>query len=303
MKSIVIIIPYFGKWPEWFELFLVSCKWNESIDWLFYTDCPEPEYSLPNVRYIHTSFTDYCALVSSKLGIDFKPTNAYKLCDVKPFYGFIHEQDIAAYDYFGFGDVDVIYGNLRHFLTDHVLTHNLISTHANRISGHFCLLKNIDSMRNAFRRMDTWESFLENSEHQGIDESKFTKVFLKHRKHPEMLVKLSGLFDPYQSNNYWKEQYSTILSPKPWHDGKLDHPEAWQWRSGRLVNDCDGDREFMYLHFMNWKSSRWLSRDRLRGNGEAAWEELDKVVYVEPATAENGFNIDRVGFSSPVDFV
>lgn len=296
MKSIVIIIPYFGKWPEWFELFLVSCKWNESIDWLFYTDCPEPEYSLPNVRYIHMSFADYCSHVSSMLGIDFKPTNAYKLCDVKPFYGFIHEPDIAAYDYFGFGDVDVIYGNLRYFLTDHVLTHNLISTHANRISGHFCLFKNIDSMRNAFRRMDSWESFLENPEHQGIDESIFTKVFLKHRKHPKILVKLAGLFDSYQSNNYWKEQYSTILSPKAWHDGKMDHPESWQWRSGQLVNDCDGAREFMYLHFMNWKSSRWLPKELRKRGIKAAWEMEGRPVKLETVEAEQGFKINRTGF-------
>lgn len=298
MKSVVIIVPYFGEWPEWFELFLVSCKWNDTIDWIFYTDCPEPEYLLPNVKYVHTSFADYCSHVSSCLGVNFKPENAYKLCDVKPFYGFIHEQDLTGYDYFGFGDVDVIYGNLREFLTDRVLTHNLISTHSNRISGHFCLLKNTDSLRNAFRRMASWKSFLENSEHMGIDESKFTKVFLKHRKHHKALVKLAGLFDSYQRNNYWKEQYSTILSPKPWINGQLDHPENWYWKDGRLINSHDGEREFMYLHFMNWKSSRWLPKKLRKRGVKSAWETKDRLVNLERFEAEQGFKINRNGFFS-----
>lgn len=296
MKKIVILIPYFGVWPEWFELYLLSCKWNKTVDWLFFTDCPEPSLKLPNVHYKNIEFVDYCKLVSSKLNIDFRPQNAYKLCDVKPFYGFIHEEDITSYDFFGFGDIDVVYGDLRKFLTPFVLKHNLISTHYTRVSGHFCLLKNTEKMRNAFRRIMKWESLLENPEHLGIDESKFTKVFLRHRKHPLLLRKMAGLFDSYQRHNYWREQYSTILSPNRWLDGTLDHPEVWMWKDGRLTNQRDDRREFMYLHFMNWKASRWLPK-KLRDKGvQAAWEGLEKLVYLDVSEAEVGFKVDRTGF-------
>jgi hypothetical protein len=296
MKKIVILIPYFGEWPDWFELYLLSCKWNETVDWIFFTDCREPELKLPNVHYVKIGFADYCKLVSSQLSIDFKPQSAYKLCDVKPFYGFIHQEEIAGYDYFGFGDIDVIYGNLRKFLTPPILQHNLISTHYNRISGHLCLLKNTEQMRNAYSRIVKWESLLENPDHLGIDESKFTKVFLRHRKHPTLLLKLAGLFDPYQRNNYWREQYSTILSPYKWHDGTMVHPETWKWKNGRLTNQRDGRREFMYLHFMNWKSSRWLPKELRKKGVLSAWEDQSQIIHLTTQQAEKGFMIDRKGF-------
>ena len=39
MKSIGILIPYFGKWPEWIELFFDSVERNKTIDFHFLTDC------------------------------------------------------------------------------------------------------------------------------------------------------------------------------------------------------------------------------------------------------------------------
>lgn len=38
-----IIIPYFGKWPVWFDLYLKSARENECIDFYFFTDCPLPQ--------------------------------------------------------------------------------------------------------------------------------------------------------------------------------------------------------------------------------------------------------------------
>ena len=71
--SIIKIIPYFGQWPEWIDLYIESCKANSDIDWLFSTDCGEPANRAKNVRYIHTSFTDYKKMVSEKLNINFNP--------------------------------------------------------------------------------------------------------------------------------------------------------------------------------------------------------------------------------------
>ena len=37
--SIAIVLPYFGKLPNYFPLFLESCRKNPTVNWLFYTDC------------------------------------------------------------------------------------------------------------------------------------------------------------------------------------------------------------------------------------------------------------------------
>lgn len=294
--SIIKIIPYFGQWPAWFDLYLLSCAQNLDVDWVFYTDCAPPTKSPKNVRFVQLSFNDYKELVTRRLGIKFDPSNPFKLCDVRPAYGHIHFEDIRDYDFYAYGDIDIIYGQLRQFITDEMLEkYNVIGTHSRRLSGHFSLFRNIEQNREAFRKIPDWQQLMTAEHHIGIDESKFSKLFVRHKNHPLWLRKLWSLTSRYQRRVLFKEQYSTILSPIPWCDGRMDHPQNWFWRDGRLSNDRD-DREFMYLHFMNWKSSRWLPKS-IRDNG-AAWEKLDQLVHIDTNTAKlSGFQISPKGFT------
>jgi hypothetical protein len=295
-KSIIILIPYFGQWPEWIDLFLVSCQWNSTIHWVFITDCGAPTCLPENVRFVHMSFDEYRKLVSERLEIQFPKTSPYKLCDYKPTYGFVHEDLVSGYDYFGFGDIDVIYGNIRRFYTSAVLSHSLISTHYDRLSGHFCLVRNTEFMRQAFRQVKDWQTYLEDPEHRGFDEHRFRRIVLRHKKYPRFLRKVCGWFDPYQRGTYFKEQYSTILSPIRWLDGSYDHPQEWLWRKGRLTNTKDGEREFLYLHFMNWKSSRYLRKYR---GEDAPWENLDRIVHFDVHPDVDSWRMTRRGFHLP----
>jgi hypothetical protein len=88
MKSIVIIIDYFGgKWPEWFPVFLESCRRNPTINWIFHTDCQCDFFDISNVSFHDMTIEDYKKHVNAKLGVRFKPANYYKLCDLRPMYG------------------------------------------------------------------------------------------------------------------------------------------------------------------------------------------------------------------------
>lgn len=115
--SICFVIPYFGRWPFWMPLFLESCRLNSDIDWLLFSDCGEPEHLPPNVRIEPIDYASYCAWVSQRLGIPFAPANPYKLCDLKPALGYIHEDRLRGYDFWAFGDLDVLYGRLREYFT------------------------------------------------------------------------------------------------------------------------------------------------------------------------------------------
>ena len=53
MKSIILIVPYFGKWPVWFEAHLISISRNREVDWLFITDCEIPVNYPQNVGSFH----------------------------------------------------------------------------------------------------------------------------------------------------------------------------------------------------------------------------------------------------------
>src|SRR6185295_13297049 len=119
-------------------------------------------------------------------GIAFDPPQAYKLCDLRPAYGLIHARDIAGFDFWGFGDIDVVYGDLRGYFTEERLRHQLLSCHGRRISGHLTLLANNELMCNAFRQVAEWRELML-GEHVAFDERRFSRVFLRHRSWPKWL--------------------------------------------------------------------------------------------------------------------
>ena len=69
LKKICIIIPYFGKWPAWMNYFLLSCKYNTTIDWLFFTDCESPLIKANNLFFYYMSLKDFNQTASSKLAV------------------------------------------------------------------------------------------------------------------------------------------------------------------------------------------------------------------------------------------
>lgn len=259
--SICFVIPYFGRWPFWMPLFLESCRCNPDIDWLLFSDCGEPSNLPANVRIESIDYASYCALVSERLGIAFAPENPYKLCDLKPALGFIHQEQLQGYDFWAFGDLDLIYGQLREYFTAQRLARfDLLSTHARRVSGHLCLLRNNENMRNLFMRMPRWQERLSDQVHHALDEGAFSRLFLWRKNFPEPLFKLVGWFNPLRRRSEFVEAFSTPNGCIPWIDGSSRFPQRWFWLSGRLTNDQDGARQFPYFHFAIWKRGAWAQR-------------------------------------------
>lgn len=256
--SIVLLVPYFGKWPEWFDYFLLSCRFNSSIQWLFYTDCPTPKNAPDNIIFNQISFSDYKKRVSNVLGIDFNPNNPYKLCDLKPALGFVHELDIVNYDFWGFSDIDLVYGDLRKYYTAERLSkYDLYSTHNRRVSGHFCLMRNTKKMREAFKLMKNWQTRLADNNHHALDEGAFSRIFIRHKNFPKPLFDLFAKINPWRRNSEFVESFSTPNAGVAWIDGSYNFPEQWFWNKGKLTSSLTGERQFPYLHFFGLKNNVW----------------------------------------------
>lgn len=116
MKKCVFILPYFGKFNNYFPLFLQSCKINASYNWLIFTD-DMTHYAYPdNVKVVYLTFDELKKLVASKLNIKISLDTPYKLCDFKPTYGLVFEDYISDYEYWGHCDSDVLFGNMEKIL-------------------------------------------------------------------------------------------------------------------------------------------------------------------------------------------
>lgn len=147
MKKIVFICPYFGAFPDYFNLTLKSIEYNKTIDWIIITDIKE-KYDYPdNVKVINMSFTELRKKVQSCFDFKIYLGKPYKLCDYKCAYGLIFEEYIKNYDFWGHCDLDCIYGDLRKFLPENILKEN------ERIYclGHMSLYKNNDKVNNIFK--------------------------------------------------------------------------------------------------------------------------------------------------------
>lgn len=279
-KSIITIIPYFGKWPEWINFFIESCKHNPGVDWLIVTDCGEPDNSAPNVHFRHMSFEDYKAEASRRLEVGFNPLDPYKLCDLKAAFGVVHEDDIRDYDYYAHSDIDLIYGDIRRFWPDEILQrYQVISHNQVHISGPFAILENTESVRHAFMHIPDWSTLLVDQKHHGLDEMPLYHAMMDLNIHCSL-----------------QEQFCTNLVPIPWHDGNYEHPLVWHWCRGRLTNERDGEREFPFLHFTNWIKHRYVWPE-VRKLLPPAWEDRKRIVYadyknphwiVSPSGFENG---------------
>jgi hypothetical protein len=289
LPSVRIIIPWFGPWPAWMRFFVESCRWNPTVDWLLVSDAKPPKDLPPNVRTVTTPFEDYRALIASRLGINPAWTDVYKICDIRPAMGLVHHAEIAEYDYWGYGDLDVIYGDIRHFYTPDVLVHDVISPHKHVVAGHFVLLRNTSRLITAFQQIPRWKAHLSSARHKSFDEQIFSRLFLPIRGKRAW----RRLVTPYLGGGYFREQFSTSIPRRPleWIDGSWNFPRRWFWDRGHLTTDRSGEREFLYVHLSHWQSNRWT------GEALTPWKDLarlDNVTDEHPT----GFVISANGFTS-----
>ena len=274
--SILIINLYFGKLPPWMNFLIETMKWNKDINWVIFTDGEMPENQSDNVHIYNISFENYNSLVREKLGIKFYPLSPYKLTDLRPALGFVHRDICEGYDFVGFGDIDVIYGNIRYFYTSHILNSYLcLSTHPERVSGHFFIMKNISLLTEAFREIPDFQAMLTAERHFSVTEPHFTPIIKR-------ICAEKALF---------QERYSTPLPHGSFR---------WIWRHGVLSNEhyrSAEERSFLYLHFMNWHSARWLpQQDRVSADAISPWERCGDIVKLDwRLAASSGFMVSQFG--------
>ncbi len=193
MKKVALVIPYYGKFHNYFPYVLNSMAANPSIDFLLVVD-GEFEYQHgDNVKIIQMQLSDIRSRARRIFKLPCSLEAPYKLCDYKVAYGLIFEDYLKEYDFWGYCDVDVIFGDIRKFITDDILDRY------DRILnlGHFTLYRNIPCVNRAFMSLrmpaiSYVEAFL-TSRTAGIDE-RGAVCCVYHSEHPKQYTNL-GLFD------------------------------------------------------------------------------------------------------------
>ena len=168
LTSVVLILPYFGQFNNYFPYYLLSCASNPSIDWLIYTDNDKDYHYPDNVRVIKTTFEKFKNRIQANFSFRIGLERPYKLCDFKPTYGEALNDDIKGYDFWGHCDCDLIFGNIRKFITEDIFQKNdkIFSR------GHLTLYRNVSEV-NSFYRTQTnfdWVKILSDTKSYSFDE-------------------------------------------------------------------------------------------------------------------------------------
>lgn len=175
LKSIAVITCWYGEYPWYLPYFIHSCIFNATIDFFIITSNSEAIANKPeNVKIIYRELDEIIATASEKLGFKVNIDYPYKLCDFKPAYGFLFPEIIEGYDFWGQSDLDIIYGNVRDFITLSMLNqYDFISLRHDYTTGCFALYKNNDMMNTFFMRSKDFKIVFSRAEHFCFDECNF----------------------------------------------------------------------------------------------------------------------------------
>lgn len=147
-NKVAFIIPYFGRLPSYFSLWLKSAEKNPNFDFFICSDLPLNVKTESNVKQIQITFIELKSKIEKLLDQKVCLKTPYKLCDFKPMYGLIFEENLKEYDFWGFIDIDLILGRLTTFITDELL--DLYDKLY--YEGHFSLFRNCKLMNTLFMR-------------------------------------------------------------------------------------------------------------------------------------------------------
>jgi hypothetical protein len=231
-KTIGLITCYFGQLPWYLDYFIHSCKYNPTVDFFIITDDKTYLKELPaNVKLIYQTLEEVCFLASEKLGFPVNITYGYKLCDFKPAYGLIFSEILNDYDFWGHTDIDIIFGDIRQFMTDEQLeNYDLISVRPDWITGCFLLYRNTDKLNTLFTHSKDYKKVFTSPVHYCFDETNFAHdAFSEGTSYLEIDTEIESMM-------HVVKKMEAIGQLKPYFDLHIIEglPGRLKWENGKM---------------------------------------------------------------------
>lgn len=246
-NKIALVVPYFGKLPNYMDIFIKSLEFNKTIDVILFTD-QDFNVNLPNLIIYKTSFEEIKRRIQTRFEFEICLNKPYKLCDYKPAYGYVFEEELKKYDFWGYCDLDQVLGDVIHFLDEDILEkYEKIYQH-----GHLSLYKNTFENNRRFMLQGGMD-------YRDVFTTDVICVF-------DEVIGIQSKYDALGINTYKNRDNADIL---PWHDKflrvesylskeeKINFNYKYQvffWENGKIYRAALKNNkiiydEFNYLHF------------------------------------------------------
>lgn len=248
--KICLIIAQFGRLTSNFDLWLKSCEYNPEINFLVWSDISRE--NLPeNVTWINKSFDEFKLLAREKLKLDIYLETPYDCCEFKTVYGIIFEDYLKDFEYWGYCDMDMIFGDLEYFFQkyDYRKYDKFLS------KGHLTIYRNTEENNNRYMISGTpGKDYLSALTQEGIthfDEDEINTIYKINgfpffgeeifadicRDYNRM--RLNGLHTDYKLQTFF------------WQNGKIFR--AFYFHNAVGTNRIINLEEFVYIHFSKRK--------------------------------------------------
>ena len=307
-RRIWLYMPYFGAFPNYFQLYLDSLARNaDCLSVFLLTDSDlsgyrAPDNLIPVPMTIDALRGRAAQFIGDEFGINVRPDallkQPYKICDFRIIYLELFREigeryGVTEEDYVGWGDCDVIYGRFSDFL-DMDADYQIVGGY----HGHLTALRNIDSFRKLFREVAGLPQLMIDDKCHVVDEVAFRtplldfleqnqyKMFYINRYFcdivPECFYMLFRQDHAQREKNFFEAYHP---------DKDIDH--VYYDREGRLtvVYDNGDSRQAIYCHLQ--KRAMSIDFDR-HDDGYYICEDAFRLVLgskpdcsIEPALAGN----------------
>lgn len=256
-----VILTWVGPWRPWIELTLHSFSGNVGFDLHILSPQPPPMALARNIRHHPFSVADFSQRIGHLLGTEFTLKRPYKLCDFRPTFGHLFADILKDYEFWGWCDEDIVWGDLARSFPESVLgSYDIITSCRCSITGQFTLIRQSEETSALYTRIPGWrEKLLHQATNYFLEEGPLNDVALAMEAKEQLRV-LRRQIQTHDVNsaewNDWADRLEVAASGHP--HGEFKHGPAF-WQNGRIFNEASGD-EFAFFHFKSWKCDWALPR-------------------------------------------
>lgn len=273
-QNVILFIPYFGKWPSYFPIFLFSTRYNDKIRFYFLTDCPIPDNYPDNVTFQQFSLQNFKSLVESKLGIKPLLNSGYKVCDFRPAFAVLFSEILGTHSYWGYCDIDLILGETNRFLSFiNYQDYDIISCRPEWITGSFALFKNTPKINRLFQGSNKFAEVFKSQVFMSFDECGAGNWSY-------FLYKTLNAYLAFPKDDSITHLVAHDPTIKIWNERKiikesLFDAEILKFSDGKIRSLLSGD-EFLHFHYV-------IEKRRARLFKFPVWDSVPNDFFISKA--------------------
>jgi len=206
---------WLGEIPDYFWYHYETTKNLKDVEFLIFTDS-NLRIDSPNYRIISVTKEEIEKKVSLMIGFEYRIIDSKKINCLKSCLGELFEEYLVDCDFYGFYDIDTLFGDFQNWIFPYMEEYDVISfadsVYHNRLGGPLTIIKNTpENVRIYRRKLEEFILTLNNKNIDPFEEHQFSDILLESRN-----VKLIYDSSNCETDNGGKNTYDAY-----WSGGKV----------------------------------------------------------------------------------